>query len=303
MKEMSSSIKEKNTGTLVAGSSGMVRVIILVLLLGAVVGVAFWGSIPGGGPSGLNGGAIMANKILTDNLSEPLNGVTMAKVDINSDTGHLTIDKLTGGEQVLASGTLEYFEKQGLPTRTLNSSNGQANLTLRGGGTDQSWFRFPWAACGGAYEWQIHLNPTVSSDITAHSGGGNVKLDLAGLAITRLFTDTGGGNMDIVLPDNAANLSATAKTGAGNITVEIGSGITGSNSVNAYSGAGNVVVRIPSGIAARIHATSGLGKVIVDPRFSNTDKNTYQSPEYDSATNRVEITINSGAGNVSVNTK
>ena len=57
--------------------------------------------------------------------------------------------------------------------------------------------------------------------------------------------------MDVVLPDNAANLSVTAKAGGGNVTVEIGSGITGSNIVNASSGAGNVVVRIPSGVAAR----------------------------------------------------
>jgi hypothetical protein len=245
----------------------------------------------------------MANRMLTDNLSEPLNGATAARVDINSDTGHLTIDRLTGGEQVLASGTLQYFEKQGLPTRTLSSSNGQATLTLRGGGSGQPWLRFPWAACGGAYEWQIHLNPTVSSDITAHSGGGNVKLDLAGMAITRVSADTGGGNMDVALPDNAANLSVAAKTGAGNVTVEIGSGMQGTGVVNANSGAGNVVVRIPSGIAARIHATSGLGKVIVDSRFSKTDKNTYQSSDYDSAVNKVEITAKSGAGNVSVNTK
>lgn len=287
---MSSSIKAKSLRTPVTGSNRMARVIILVLLLGAVVGFAYWGSTAGG-------------NVLTHNVLEPLNGATTAKIDINSDTGHLTIDRLTGGEQVLASGTLQYFEKQGPPTRTLNSSNGQVNLTLSGGGTGQSWFRFPWAACGGAYEWQIHLNPAVSSDITAHSGGGNVKLDLAGMTITHLSAETGGGNMDVVLPDNAANLGATAKTGGGNVTVEIGSGTTGSNTVNANSGAGNVVVHVPSGIAARIHATSGLGKVIVDPVFSQTDKNTYQSPDYDSATNRVEITLNSGAGNVRISTK
>ncbi len=248
----------------------------------------------------------MANKVLTDNLSEPLNGATTARVDINSGTGHLTIDRLTGGEQVLASGTLQYSEKQGLPTRTVDASNGQATLTLRagGGGTGRPWFRFPWAACaGGAYEWQIHLNPTVSSDITAYSAGGNVKLNLAGMAVTRVSADTGGGNMDVVLPDNAANLSAIAKTGAGNVTVEVGNDITGSSNVNANSGAGNVVVRIPRGIAARIHATSGLGKVIVDPRFSKTDKNTYQSPDYDAAANRVEITARTGAGNVRVDTR
>ena len=56
-------------------------------------------------------------------------------------------------------------------------------------------------------------------------------------------------------------------------------------------------------IAARIHATSGMGKVIVDSRFSKIDGNTYQSPDYDVAADKVEITVNSGAGNVSVNTK
>jgi hypothetical protein len=245
----------------------------------------------------------MAKNVLTHNLSLPLNGTKTATVNINTDSGNLTIDRLTSGDQVLASGTLQYFEKQGLPIRTLSSSNGQATLALRGRGTRRPWFRFPWAACNGAFEWQIHLNPTVSCDITAHSGGGNVKLDFAGMAVTRVSADTGGGNMNVVLPDNAANLNVAAKTGAGNITVEIGSGITGSNTVNANSGAGNVVVRVPSGIAAKLHATSGLGKVIVDPRFSTIDGNMYQSPDYDGAANKVEVTVNSGAGNVSVTTK
>lgn len=246
----------------------------------------------------------MANKVRMDSLSEPLNGATTAKVDINVGDGNLTIDGLTGGEQVLASGALQYLEKQGVPKRSVNTSNGQATLTLRAGGNGgQPWFRLPWAACNGVTEWQIHLNPIVSSDITAQSGGGNVKLNLAGMAVTRVSADTGGGNMDVVLPDNAANLSVAAKSGAGNVTVEMGSGTTGSNTVNASSGAGNVVVRIPSGVAARIHATSGLGKVIVDPQFGKTDKNTYQSADYDGAANKVEITAKTGAGNVSVSAK
>ena len=222
----------------------------------------------------------MTKNVLTYNLSEPLNGVTTAKVEINTGDGNLMIDRLAGGEQVLASGTLQYVEKQGLPTRTLNTCDGQAALTLKGGGAGQSWFRFPWAACNGATEWQIHLNPTVSSEITAHSDGGNVKLDLAGMAVTHVWADTGGGNMDLVLPEDTANLSVTAK-----------------------SGAGNVVVLVPSGIATRIHASTGLGKVIVDSRFNKIDGNTYQSSDFDSAANKVEITVHSGAGNVSVNTK
>jgi hypothetical protein len=41
----------------------------------------------------------------------------------------------------------------------------------------------------------------------------------------------------------------------------------------------------------------------VDSRFSKIDGNTYQSPDYDGVADKVEITVNSGAGNVSVNTK
>ena len=244
----------------------------------------------------------MANKVLTYTLSEPLNGATAAKVDMDCGPGHLTVDRLSG-EPLLASGTLQYLEKQGVPTRALVSSNGLATLTLRAGagGSGGSGFRWPWQACaGGAYEWQVHLNPMVSYDITVHSSGGNVRLDLAGMAVTRLSADTGGGNIDVALPENAAKLSATVRTGGGNVTVDMGSSLTGSNTLNASSGAGNVVVRLPGGVAARIHATSGLGKLVIDPRFGKSDKDTYQSPDYDSATDRVELVVKSGAGNVSI---
>jgi len=238
-------------------------VMILVMLLGATAGC-----------TGTSSG-----NLLTDDFAEPLNGATTAKIDVQTGDGNLTIDTLTGGEQLLAGGALQYSESQGLPDRSLVLFNGQATLTLQAGKAGQSWFRLPWAACNGATEWQIHLNPTVPSDLTAHSDGGNVTLNLAGMALTRLSADTGGGNLEVVLPDNAADLSVTAKTGAGDVTVHV-----------------------PSSIAAKIHATTGAGKVIVDPQFSQIDKNTYQSPDYDSAANKVEITVSSGAGNVSVNT-
>ncbi len=241
--------------------------------------------------------------ILTDNFSEPLNGSTVAQFDINAGDGNLAIDRFTDGKQVLASGTLEYLEKQGLPARTLNSSNGQTVLSLICGSDGQPWFRLPWAACNGATEWQIKLNPTISSDITAHSDGGNVKLDLSGMVITHVSADTGGGNMDMTLPDNAANLSITAKSGAGNVTIEFGSGLRGSSVLSAESGAGNVAVCIPGSVAARIHATTGLGKVTVDPQFGKLDDTTYQSPDFDSAINKIEITLKSGMGDVIVSTR
>jgi DUF4097 and DUF4098 domain-containing protein YvlB len=245
----------------------------------------------------------MAKNVLTYNLSEPLNSTTAAKIEISSGSGNMMIDQLTSGEKLLASGTLQYFENKDLPNRSVNTSNGLTTLTLKAGFSRQSCFRLPWETCNGATEWQIHLNPGVQSDITAHSGGGNVKINLAGMAVSQLSADTGGGNMDVVLPDNASDLNASVKSGAGNVTVEVGRGITGNNAVYAKSGAGNVVIHTPEGVSARIHTSSGMGKIIMDPKFTMIDKNTYQSPDYEAALDKVEITAHSGAGNVIINSK
>ncbi len=258
-----------------------------VLLLAALAALASCASAPSG-------------NVLSDSLSQPLNGATAATIDISSGPGHLSVDKLTDGSK-LADGTLEYLEKQGTPTRTADLEGSHATLALKPGGTVKSGFRFPWQACwGGAYQWQVNLNPSIPSDITAHSAGGNMKLNLADMTVTRLFAQNEGGNIDVILPNDAADLDATAKTGAGNVTVDVSASMTGSNVVTASSGAGNVVVRVPAGLAAHIHATSGAGKVSVDSSFTKIDKNSYQSTGYDDAPNKVDITVNSGAGNTSV---
>jgi hypothetical protein len=274
---------------LVVGTTVVVGGIAIVLLVGAGIGFASLRNIRG-------------SKVLTENLAQPLNDAKTAKVDINAGSGNLTIDRLTSGEKLLANGTLQYPENKGKPVQTLNSSNGQATFTLSMGDAGQPRFRFTWEACNSELNWQIHLNPTVSTDIKAFSGGGNVTLDLTGMVVTSVSADTGGGNVDVVLPDHAANLNVIAKTGAGNVNIEIGE-TTGSSTIKASSGAGNVVVHIPSGFAAKIHITTGLGKAIMDPRFSKIDDSTYQSSDFDSAANKVELTLKSGAGNVSVDTK
>jgi hypothetical protein len=244
-----------------------------------------------------------AKKILTHNLSEPLQGVKTAKFDINTRTGNLMIDRLNAGEGLLTSGSLEYLEKQDPPAWTVEARDGQATFTLKASGGRQPGFRLPWTTCNGETNWQIHLNPMVSADISAHTGGGNVKVNLAGMTITRVLAEAGWGNLDMTLPESASDLSVTAKSGRGNGTLELGSSATGNNTVTATSGAGNVVVRVPAGVAALIHAATGMGKVIIDSRFRQIDKNTYQSPYYDSTVDRVEIDANSGAGNVSIITK
>jgi hypothetical protein len=241
--------------------------------------------------------------VLTEVLAEPANSAASAVLDLDTGDGNLGIDRLTGGEQLLVGGTLQYLEAQGPPSRTLTAFLDQATLALKAGDGGRTGIRLPWAACNGATEWLIHLNPAVAYDITAHSNGGNVKLNLAGTTLTRVAADTGGGNVDVILPEGAADLDVAAKTGAGNATVEIGSETTGHNTVEASSGAGDVLVSVPDGLAARIQVNGGLGGGTIDAQFTKIDDHTYQSSGYDAAADRVEIMVHNGVGSVSVNTR
>ena len=214
--------------------------------------------------------------LLSENFSEPLVQATSARINIHAGDGNLSIDG--SASDAFASGELEYTPKQGQPTRQLAVKNGMASLILRGGASKQPWFHMPWSACNGATEWHVHLNPGVAAELSAESDGGNIHLDLGRMAVTRVTTGTGGGNISVTLPEPVGVMSLAAKTGAGNVNVDL-----------------------PAGTAAQIHATTGLGKAVIAPRFSQVEKFVYQSAGYAQAMNKVEITISSGAGNVVVN--
>lgn len=222
----------------------------------------------------------MKNNLMTDDFVEPLNGEKSVTVEIHAGDGNLIIDSQVSDAQTLAKGTMQYFDNMGKPVRTIASKEDRVTLSLKGSETGQKWFRLPWAACNGATEWKIHLNPAAIVDLKAHSNGGNVNIDMAGMAISKVQVDTGGGNIDLVLPEKAGDLEIDARTGAGNVSVNI-----------------------PGNGPARIHATIGLGKTIIDPRFSLVEKNVFQSSDFDSSENKVELILNSGAGNIIVTSR
>lgn len=239
--------------------------------------------------------------VFTQTLSEPLNGATAARVEIHRYSGDLTIEKYTGNEPVLVSGNLAYLEGQEFTKST--GADGQTAVLSLATDVRQAGFRPPWEGCDDDTLWQISLNPNVPSDIDVYSGGGEISLDLTGIAVTRVSAETGGGIVNLVLPENGSNLSASAKSGAGNVNIEVRKGFTGTSTISAESGAGTVVVRLPEGLAARIRVSSGAGKAVVAPQYGKIDDTTYQSTNYETASDRVEITVKTGMGSITVETK
>jgi hypothetical protein len=278
-------MENKKSGSRRKGRRFLVILLAVVLLLaGAAAGLTYLGQKAAG-------------SLLSMTLSEPIGGATSATVTIDPGDGNLTLEQGTGSEHALASGTLQYYENIGAPLSQLAAGSGIATLNLSAGG-GQPWLKLPWSACNGGPEWLIRLNPLVAYDVTALTGGGNIKIDLRGLTITRLEAVTGGGNMEVMLPDNGSNLDIQAKTGAGKVTVTVGSGVTGSNVINASSGAGEVTVLLPRGIQGRVKVTQG--NAVVDPGFNKIDATTFETPDYQNAADKVDITVGSGLGKVNV---
>jgi hypothetical protein len=236
-------------------------------------------------------------ELLTKPLSEPLSDTRTAEFIIDQGDGNLTIDSFINSDHLLATGSLQYFENSGAPVSSMSINQGLSTYTLTAS-TEQTWQRLPWAPCNGATEWEIHLNPLVTFDISTHTGGGNVKLDLTGLNITHLEAETGAGNMEIILPDQSVNLKVTAKTGAGKVSILVGNDLIGRNSINANSGAGEMTIIVPAGVAARVDVMKG--EVNVSAPFIMMDDTSYETPEFAGSTDKLEIVVGSGMGKVNI---
>ncbi len=65
-------------------------------------------------------------------------------------------------------------------------------------------------------------------------------------------------------------------------------------------GVGNLRVTIPSGVAARIRVNKGIGSIRVDETRFPKSGNVYQSAEFASAPNKIDIEVDGGVGSVEI---
>jgi hypothetical protein len=137
----------------------------------------------------------------------------------------------------------------------------------------------PWAWWPGeSLDWDIRLNRDIPLNLKIDSGASASILDLSDLKVTDLDIDTGASSTELTLPANAGNTHVDIDTGASSLKVNI-----------------------PSGVAASIRIKSGIASVNVNSRFPRLDGGLYQSTDYSTAANRVDMTIDAGVGSIEVN--
>lgn len=210
-------------------------------------------------------GVFSRGKLETETASIDLQGAKSAKVRINHGAGEL---KLHGGAS--ANELMRGAFVGGLESKT-QLDGGQLNAKLE----PKHDAAFPF---NNAFklDWEMAFNADIPLAFDLNLGANKSTLDLRDLTVTHLDLDTGASETEIFLPAR------------GRFVVDID------------CGAASLVVHVPEGLAARIRSTVALGDFSANPARFPYNGNYYQSPDYDSAPNAVEIKIDAGAASVKI---
>ncbi len=198
---------------------------------------------------------------LVESLAIPLGGVQAAAVRISFGAGTLSVHPAAAGH--LVDGEF----RGGVIHRTAGA--GQVELRQ-----DTS-FGIPWVDRESA--WQLGLTTEVPLDLRLDIGAARSTLDLIDLKVRRLELHTGASDTRVRLPRAAGATEVRTETGAASLTLEV-----------------------PAGVAARIHSRMALGSSQIDEARFPRAGDVFQSIDYATATNRVDIDAEGGVGSLRV---
>jgi hypothetical protein len=198
----------------------------------------------------------------------PLEEAASASVKIAHGAGRLSLDsRAAPGELLTGSFT-------GGVQSTLDRSGSEVKVKLRMPDSAFPFFNWGWSQ---SIDWKIGLSRDIPLSLEVGTGANESILDLTDLQVTELHLHTGASATKVSLPANA-----------------------GFTRVICEGGVAGFELRVPSNVAARIRYRGGLSSVNVStsrfPRLGDV----YQSPEYDTAANKVDIDVQMGVGSVEI---
>jgi hypothetical protein len=209
----------------------------------------------------LVGALVPGGRAPTEQLAVPLGGAPSAAGRIRFGAGTLTTRPAGSGN--LVDGDF----RGGVEHRI--SGPGRVELA------QDTTYGLPWLYREST--WTVGLTAEVPLDLRVEAGASRTTLDLRDLRVRSLELQTGASETHILLPRAA-----------------------GSTTVKAEAGAASVTFEVPSGVAARIRTRMALGSSHIDegrfPRIGDV----YQSIDYGTAANTVDLDLQGGVGSVRV---
>lgn len=212
-------------------------------------------------------------------LMHSLEGATQVQVRMEFGAGRLDVGALSNpAPGQLAATTFTGAEKS-KPDVTYRVRDGTGQLEI-----DQADHgpKFPFFSMGGPgmppAQLGVQLTPRVPLALQITTGAATSQIDLSRLRVASLGLETGASTTTIRLPEAAGQTAVRVEGGAATITIEV-----------------------PPDVAAQIRFEGGISTLQVEPsRFPTIENRRYRSPSYDTAANRADILLETGAATVTI---
>jgi len=253
-------------------------IVLLAAAIGlAVVVVVYKGVAEQTGPFDLRPPTRIAGELKSTTANVEADGANSLKAEINMAQGILQV---AGG----AAGALEAgftyddadWKEPEVTYAVADAVNAnavdvaQGNLVVKQRATHRPAMR------QGRAEWDIRLSQDLPIDLSVKFGAGKAKLQLSGLALTRLHVESGVGELVVDLSGGwERSLEATVKAGIG-----------------------DTVLRLPNNVGVRVQSTVSLGSV--RPHELKWDGQAYTNALYGQSPVTLDIVVSGGVGKLNL---
>lgn len=251
-----------NLTTTTAGRPGRRRGTRLALLLSVLLAAA----------AALAAATLTTPEIARTTIALPLGQARRAAVTIDAGVGTLQLGA-RAAEDALIAGAVTHPSSEQLE-QELTQVDGVARYLLRSRPAGSGWTPV-WLPSTEQFHWDVNLSPAILLELRIRGGVGAAQLDLSALQVDLLELRSGVGATTLSLP-RQGQVRATVAGGVGDTSISI-----------------------PAGVAARVAAQAGQGHVtlLVDGVPQSLP---YVAPGYATAANRVDLTVKSGVGAITV---
>jgi hypothetical protein len=204
-----------------------------------------------------------------EKVSIPLEGGSEADIRIDHGAGRLTVNSGSLPAEILngtVSGGLEREISRSGSIVSVNLSMAKDSLLIP----------FPNIDFKG-FNWNLTINRDLPLRLELHTGAGETVLDLNDTLVKQLRIETGASSTRVMLPSRAGMTRVIAKAGVASLEFTI-----------------------PQGVAARINMHTGISGTKIDTSRFPQNGDAYQSPDFDSAADKVDIEIEAGMGGIEI---
>jgi hypothetical protein len=256
------------------------------VLLAGIFGVMVGGVITAGTSLDLGSIACGDTKSTTAFTTQTGTLAGSASVELEFDCGDLTLGTAAGSTWTVA-GTSHDGESP-----IVDASAGR--LLVRSRDKDVSVPPFT----ENREDWQVTLPADVAMSVSTTLNAGSARLDLSGSGVESISSTVNAGSLDIDLGGTGVRrLSLTVNAGSGTIDFPEAD-VNGSMTVNA----GSIEFCVPESVGLQITTNdSFIASNNFDERDLSKSGSTWQSSNWATATNRIDLSATANAGSLELN--